>query len=171
VHDPVQWCDPLGLAPCSDAAVNRWRDSETGHFVKTTDGIDSHFAQFRNGAWYITSTSALDTYGRNPIGRPDGQFVMPSSYLDGLMRSTGGNVAELGQALGILSGAWQGTPLDRIDIPDLSSVGLRMATRNESGANALWQPGWYTSGGIREAVTNQIPAGSYIESPLGSILK
>ncbi|MEM5435512.1 RHS repeat-associated core domain-containing protein [Paraburkholderia diazotrophica] len=167
VHDPVQWCDPLGLAACFDAKANRWRDSDTGRFVKTADGIDAHLAQFRDGASYITPTKALDTYGRDPIGRPDGQFVMPSSYLDDLMLSTRGDVAKLEDALGIPSGSWQGNPLSRIDIQDPSSVGLRMATGSESGANSLWLPGGYTSGGVPEAVVNQIPAGSYTESPIG----
>lgn len=171
VHDPVQWVDPLGLAACFDASTGRWRDSGTGRFVKTADGVDSHLAQFKDGASYITPTKALDDYGRDPIGRPDGQFVTSSSYMDDVMNSTGGDPAKLETALGIPSGSWQGKPLSRIDIPDPSSLGLRMATGTENGANEFWMPGGYTSGGVPEAVTNQIPAGSYIESPVGGTSK
>ncbi len=34
---------------------------------------------------------------------------------------------------------------------------LRISSGNEVGANPLWEPGGWTSGGRREAVTDAIP--------------
>ncbi len=133
--------------------------------------IDDLLEKFNGGASYITPTSALDTFGRNLVGRPGGQFVMPSTVLDKLLQSSGGDVSVIEQALGIPPGAWQGVSLSRIDIPNPSSVGIRIPSGNEPGANGQWVPGGYTSGGVPEAVTNQIPAGSYIESHIGGSAK
>jgi hypothetical protein len=36
-----------------------------------------------------------------------------------------------------------------------------MANGSESGANPLWEPGGFTSGGKSEAVINQIPEGNF----------
>ena len=96
---------------------------------------------------------------------------MPSTVLDKLLQSSGGDVSVIEQALGIPPGAWQGVSLSRIDIPNPSSVGIRIPSGNEPGANGQWVPGGYTSGGVPEAVTNQIPAGSYIESHIGGSAK
>ncbi|MGH8781196.1 RHS repeat-associated core domain-containing protein [Paraburkholderia sp.] len=38
VHDPLQWCDPLGLALCQwDSKVRRWRDSSGRFMARPTD--------------------------------------------------------------------------------------------------------------------------------------
>jgi hypothetical protein len=38
---------------------------------------------------------------------------------------------------------------------------LKFPSRNEKGANAYWNPGGYTSGGIPEVVVNQFAPGEY----------
>lgn len=45
----------------------------------------------------------------------------------------------------------------RIDIEDTIGLDVRIPSGNETGANDLWIPGGYTSGGVPEAVTNTIP--------------
>ena len=36
-------------------------------------------------------------------------------------------------------------------------MNIRIPSGNETGANKLWVPGGYTSGGVPEAITNTIP--------------
>ncbi len=38
--------------------------------------IDEHLAKFNDGASYLVPKDALDRFGRNPVGRTDGKFVM-----------------------------------------------------------------------------------------------
>ena len=38
---------------------------------------------------------------------------------------------------------------------------LKFPSRKEKGANAYWNPGGYTSGGIPEVVVNQFAPGEY----------
>lgn len=45
----------------------------------------------------------------------------------------------------------------RIDIIDLSQLNLRIPSGNELGVNEFWIPGGFTSGGIPEAIVDQIP--------------
>ncbi|HTE40783.1 MAG TPA: hypothetical protein VK629_08130, partial [Steroidobacteraceae bacterium] len=54
----------------------------------------------------------------------------------------------------------------RIDIPDAKQPGVRMPSGNEMGANDQWLPGGKLPTGYDEAVTNQLPKGSYVENPL-----
>ena len=51
----------------------------------------------------------------------------------------------------------KGGGLVRIDIEDTIGLDVRIPSGNETGANDLWIPGGYTSGGVPEAVTNTIP--------------
>jgi len=55
------------------------------------------------------------------------------------------------------------TPL-RIDAP--SPSGLRVPSGREWGAGPAWLPGGYTSGGIREAVIDQLKFGQYTFSSI-----
>jgi hypothetical protein len=43
-------------------------------------------------------------------------------------------------------------------------LNLRIPSGNEAGVNNHWLPGGQTSGGISEAVVNQVPSSSYIEA-------
>jgi len=52
-----------------------------------------------------------------------------------------------------------GTNPVRVDIAFPS--GLRMPSGNNLGTNNFWEPGGYTSGGIKEAVIGPTPSDTY----------
>jgi len=126
--------------------------------------ISNHLAKFDNGGSYLVPTEVLDQFGRNLIGRLDGQFIAPAGEIDDLLAAANGNISVIEDALGIPSGAWQGKQLSRIDISSTSSHNRRLPSGNEAGANENWIPGGVTSGGKSEAVVDQIPIGSYTET-------
>jgi hypothetical protein len=129
--------------------------------------VNQHLDKFNGGASFITKKKTLETYGRDKLGMPDNsQFVMPKDQMDDVLRKAGGDVSVVEKELGIPKGVWQGEELVRIDIPSPGKHDLRMPTGNELGANPEWLPGGKLPTGFDEAVTNQIPKGSYLESPL-----
>lgn len=135
--------------------------------------IAEHLAKFEDGAGYFVPKDVLDTYGRDPIGRPDGQFITTRAELERVVREANGDVAKLEKLLGIPEGSWQGREIVRIELDAnaLKEHNLRMATGNEDGANELWIPGGKTIEGVDEAVINQIPEGSYREVPAFEVKK
>lgn len=126
--------------------------------------IDNHLKKFEDGAAYLTLKEDLDSRTRDIIGRPDGQFIMPKSELDALLKRANGDISIIEKEIGITPGRWHGKQLVRIDIPNAKSLGLRMPTGNENGANPLWLPGGQLPTGKSEAVINQIAKGNYIET-------
>ncbi|MGQ1892062.1 hypothetical protein ACT29H_16620, partial [Thermophagus sp. OGC60D27] len=128
--------------------------------------INSHLSKFDNGGSYLVPKSVLDNRGRDLLGRPDGQFIIPKSEMDDLLTKTGGDITKIEKELGIPEGLWEGQELSRIDIPDLSDLNKRMSSGNEIGANELWMPGGKTPAGYSEVVVDQIPKGKYIENPI-----
>jgi RHS repeat-associated protein len=133
--------------------------------------IQNHLSNFDGGASYLAPKAALDRWGRNPVGRADGQFVSPSYEVDDLLRRTKGNLVLIEKELGIPAGAWQGKEFVRIDIPNPGSMNVRMPWGNESGANSLWLPGGRLPTGKLEAVIDPVPMGSYIETDLLEAVK
>ncbi|WP_018691112.1 hypothetical protein [Algicola sagamiensis] len=133
--------------------------------------IRIHLSYFQAGASYLVSKAALDRWGRNPVGRPDGQFVSTKSDIDNLLKKTQGDLALIEEELGIPAGTWQGKPFVRIDIPQPSQFHLRLPSGNESGANTLWIPGGRLPTGKLEAVVNPIPQGAYVETALPIAVK
>ena len=81
---------------------------------------------------------ALDNFGRDLVGHPDGQFVLPKGEMDSLLTKTGDIAIE---ELGISPGSWQGQDLVRIDIstPKISKSEYQQEMKLE--ANDLWLPG------------------------------
>jgi hypothetical protein len=128
--------------------------------------INSHLNKFDNGGSYLVPKSVLDNRGRDLLGRPDGQFIIPKSEMDNLLTKTGGDISKIEKELGIPEGLWEGQELSRIDISDLSNLNKRMPSGNEIGANELWMPGGKTPAGYSEVVVDQIPKGKYIENPI-----
>ena len=120
--------------------------------------IDQHLDLFRGG---VTKFYAKASNGT--VGPPDGTFVFPSSYADDMIVQAKGNIRVLEELLGFDPGDLGDNPV-RIDISH--PQGLRMPTGNERGANDFWLPGGYTSGGIPEAVIDQIQFGQYTVSPI-----
>jgi hypothetical protein len=129
----------------------------------TPDYISNHLAEFNDGASYLTTKAALDKYGREVVGRGDGQFVMTKAEMDAVIKESGGDISKIEKELGIPDGMWQGKEISRIDIQDPKSLDVRMPSGNESGANELWLPGGKLPTGYSEAVVNPIPKGSYTE--------
>lgn len=125
--------------------------------------IADHLKKFENGASYLVPKDALDRFGRNPVGRPDGQFVMSKTEMDDLLQKANGDLTIIETELGIPSGLWLNKELVKIDIPNPSKFSIRMPTGNENGANELWIPGGKLPKGYLEAVLDAIPAGSYNE--------
>jgi hypothetical protein len=128
--------------------------------------ISTHLSKFDDGGSYLVPKSVLDNRGRDLLGRPDGQFIIPKSEMDNLLSKTGGDIGKIEKELGIPEGLWQGQELSRIDIADLSDLNKRMPTGNEVGANELWIPGGKTPAGYSEVVVDQIPKGKYVENPI-----
>ncbi len=128
--------------------------------------INEHLKKFNEGGGYLTSKDVLDRFGRDTLGRPDGQFIMPKAELDALIKRANGDISIIEKELGIPSGAWQGKEIVRIDIPDAKDNGLRIPSGNEAGTNELWLPGGKLPTGKSEAVINQVTKGTYTETPV-----
>ena len=143
VREPTGSMDPLGLTGC-----------------KVTDrriGPASQVENFREGAAVFMPEGSYKWASSNfaNVGRPDGLFVMRKSAADKLQ---GMDKSTIRKKLGIPNGTkgWDG-PLVRVDIPDPLSRNPRMASGMEEGANKLFKPGGYTSGGVQEIVTDPVP--------------
>ena len=126
--------------------------------------IDEHLAKFDDGASYLAPKDALDRFGRNPVGRPDGQFVMSKNEMDDLFDKADGDLSIIEKELGIPSGLWKDKELVRIDIPNPKESNIRIPDGNEGGANELWLPGGKLPNGYSEAVLDAIPEGQYTET-------
>lgn len=126
--------------------------------------IENHIAKFDNGGSYLVPKEALDNYGRNPVGRPDGQFIMTKYDMDDLLQKANGNLSVIETELGIPKDLWKNKELVRIDIPNPQQLNIRIPTGNEGGANELWLPGGRLPNGYSEAVLDAIPQGSYTET-------
>ena len=129
------------------------------------DFIKNHLSTFEEGGSYLVPKEALDKYGRELIGRPDGnQFVMNNSEMNNLLVKADGDLTVIETELGIPAGLWKNKELVRIDIPISKELNLRMPNGNEGGANELWLPGGKLPNGYREAVINQISIKHYSET-------
>ncbi len=118
------------------------------------DYIKAHLLEFEGGVTKVMPQAPTGTVG--PMG---GGFVMSKTRADELIKLAGGDRAKLEELLGFDKGYLGKDPV-RVDIE--SPSGLRMPTGNELGANTHWEPGGYTSGGIKEAVVDPAPKGTYI---------
>lgn len=125
--------------------------------------IKAHLKKFEKGASYLVPKKALDKYGRDIIGRLDGQFVMSKIEMDNLLKKAKGDLSFIENELGIPSGWWKGEDIVRIDILNVKKQNVRMPTGNESGANDLWLPGGKLPNGYSEAVMDAIKKGDYKE--------
>ncbi len=198
VSDSTTWFDPLGLSCKND--WNTFQRNTAGHFASRADAaaayrkmkaaqampngsrphpstylpssyIDAHLAKFSPGASYIAPKWALDKFGRDPVGRADGQFVMSKTQMDDMLKRTNGDIGQIENELGIPAGSWSGTEMVVIEVPNPSAHNIRMPTGNESGANSLWLAGGKLPTGHDEAVIDAIPAGSYKEMSIPDATK
>ncbi|VUD41495.1 Putative deoxyribonuclease RhsC [Thalassocella blandensis] len=189
--NPVQWVDPLGLK-CKENRWNTFQKETKGEYANSKEAsqayqklkavdamdqdirpnpssylpqsyIDAHLAKFDSGASYFAPKWALDRFGRDPVGRADGQFVMTTQQVNEVLLRTGGDMALIEKELGIPEGDWQGQEMVVIEIDTPKNVNLRMPTGRESGANELWLAGGKLPTGHDEAVTDAIPQSAYKE--------
>lgn len=89
--------------------------------------------------------------------------MFASSYADDIIKRANGDIRVLKQLPGFDPGDLDDTPV-RIDV--LKPHRLRMPTGNGRGANPYRIPGGYTSGGIPEAVIDQVQSGDYTVIPV-----
>jgi hypothetical protein len=117
--------------------------------------------QFSDGVSVIQTEWAYTRYTEMNgfVGVPDDNtlFVMPKNYCDKIIAKANGNVSIIEKELGFSDGYFSdGGGLVRIDVEDISGLNIRMPSGNEYGANSLWIPGGFTSGGVPEAITDII---------------
>ena len=189
--NPVNWVDPFGLS-CKENSWNTFQRNTKGHFANSTEAaqsfrkvkevqamekgtrpdpstylpqsyIDAHLAKFIEGATYFVPQWVLAEFGRDPVGRVDGQFVMSSTQVNDMLARTEGSLSEIEKELGIPSGTWQGQEMSVIEVTNPKELNLRLPTGNEEGANPLWLSGGKLPTGYDEAVIDNIPAGEYKE--------
>ena len=94
------------------------------------------------------------------VGVPDDNtlFVLPKDFCDEILLKADGDISIIEKELGFPEGYFaEKEGLVKIDVMDISELNLRIPSGNETGANSLWLPGGYTSGGIPEAVSDIIP--------------
>ena len=117
--------------------------------------INNHLNLFKkSGAVKIMPSEPSGT-----IGGKGGTFVMSGDELSEIIRNADGDVAKIESVLGLDKGYLGSNPVI-VTIQDTSS--LRLPSGNELGAwPEYWEPGGYTSGGIKEAVINPAKEGTY----------
>jgi uncharacterized Zn-binding protein involved in type VI secretion len=124
--------------------------------------IDTHLAEFDEGASRLMLKSNLEKYGP---GREDGtSFVMTKGQADKMLQEAGGSTAKLEDALGLPRGQLDGDELVRVDFPNPRDLGVRVPSGNEAGANSQWLPGGKLPDGALEAVveTSKLRPGDMI---------
>ncbi|WP_244132827.1 DUF6531 domain-containing protein [Burkholderia sp. BCC0397] len=179
VHKPDGWIDPLGLAGCCSADP-RYKDGYTEKDILAIPKekrplpseylhdsyIQSHLAQFDNGAARYMTKSNFEKYG---IGQRDGtSFVMTKAEADQLLKSANGDAGAMEKALGLSPDFLSSNQLYRIDIPNPRELNLRMPSGNEAGANEFWIPGGKLPTGNLEAVIDagNISPSQYVVTPV-----
>ena len=117
--------------------------------------ISKHLESFKeNGAVKIMPKEPSGT-----IGGKGGTFVMSGDELNEIINYANGDISKIEKVLGLDKGYLGDNPVI-VTINDSSSV--RLPSGNELGAwPEYWEPGGYTSGGIKEAVVNPAPEGTY----------
>ena len=114
----------------------------------------------KNGGSYLISQSAADLHIYNPnkelIGRPDGQFMIPSNQMDQLLVKHPNDPRAWEKQLGLNPNSLGEHPL-RVDVYSPQQYNLREPTADLSGSNDKFVPDGKTAGGYDEAIINQFP--------------
>lgn len=120
--------------------------------------INQHLKNFEDGVSKIVY-KAPDGIA----GPPGGTFVMPSSYVDDLIKQADGSISKLEELLGLNPGDLGSNP-KILEVTNPNN--LRLPSGNELGANDHWIPGGYTDGGIIEAIIDSPAPEDYIIKPI-----
>ena len=93
------------------------------------------------------------------IGGKGGTFVVSGDELNEIIQYADGDVSKIETILGLDQGYLGENPVV-VTIEDTSSI--RIPSGNELGAwQEYWEPGGYTSGGVKEAVVSPAAEGTY----------
>jgi hypothetical protein len=125
------------------------------------EAIAAHLKPFESGAVKVVKQAPEG----GAVGPPQGTYVMPKAEVDKAVAQAAGDVGKLEEILGLPKGELGKQPM-LVDVKQ--PTGLRFPTGNEPGANAQWRAGGYTSGGMPEAVVDQIQPGNYTVRPVFS---
>ena len=97
------------------------------------------------------------------IGPKEGQYATSEATIEKAIKASDGDPRKLEKLLALDEGSLGENPV--IIKPKKISF-LKFPSGNEKGANAYWNPGGYTSGGIPEVVVNQFAPGEYTVKPI-----
>ena len=97
------------------------------------------------------------------IGPKEGQYATSEVIIEKAIKASDGDPRKLEKLLSLDEGSLGENPV--IIKPKKISF-LKFPSGNEKGANAYWNPGGYTSGGIPEVVVNQFAPGEYTVKPI-----
>ena len=173
----VTWAKPQQVHPDSIPFLEGWSKARVVQIAKgnrpnpstylPSTYIEQHLKEFKEfGASYLVPKAVLDRFGRDRLGRADGQFAMTGKQMTEILEKAGYSISKLEEALGIPAGAWAGKEIVRIDVAMPQELNLRLPNGNEAGANDLWIPGGLLPSGMKEAVLDPIPKGKYRETLL-----
>ena len=135
--------------------------------------IEAHLKIFEEeGVAKLVSKEQLlkaeEQYG-GAIDPESGQYATSEEIIEKAIKASDGNPRKLEKLLGLEKGELGENPV--VIKPKKVSF-LKFPSGNEKGANAYWNPGGYTSGGIPEVVVNQFAPGEYtVEKVFKGVLK
>ena len=112
------------------------------------------------GGSYLLSNNAYEDYiqGRNTIGRPDGQFMIPTNQMNDLLSNHPNDPREWEKQLGLEPPGCLGNEnIHRVDVYNPQDYEPRLPTRDLSGSNEKFMEGGKLPGGQDECVINQFP--------------
>lgn len=121
----------------------------------SNDYINNHLQSFKeSGAVKIMPNEPTGT-----IGGKGGTFAVSGDELNEIIQYADGDVSKIETILGLDQGYLGENPVV-VTIEDTSSI--RIPSGNELGAwPEYWEPGGYTSGGVKEAVVSPAAEGTY----------
>lgn len=113
----------------------------------------------KHGGSYLLSNNAYEDYvqGWDAIGRPDGQFMIPSNQMDDLLKNHPNDPREWERQLGLDENSLGNSNIHRVDVYKPQDYEPRLPTSDLSGANDKFISGGKTPGGQDECVINQFP--------------
>ncbi|MBC2008873.1 hypothetical protein HCA54_02505 [Listeria welshimeri] len=122
--------------------------------------ISNHLSNFNNGGSFVMTVKQYESFisGNSMIGFPDNtQFITSTNLLNDIELLANGDISVYETMLGFEQGYFQSQGgLVQIDI-NIDRLTRSIPSGNEMGANDLWLPGGFTSGGIVEVIVPQIP--------------
>lgn len=119
--------------------------------------VSAYFGQ--HGGSYLIGDDNYSRFvsGHNDIGRPDGQFMIPSNQMDELLTNYSNDPREWERQLGLWEGSLGNEDIRRVDVYNPHDYEPRLPTSDLSGSNEKFIPGGKTPGGQDECVINQFP--------------